>query len=166
MSRCVLAIASAAMWACGAEGDAVAESGSSAGQDTGTDGRSVEDARIGDDAGIDAAADMGGDGETGGSPADDAGQPEGTTCTGAPGDGTETLLDLGYDRADCQRGPLPPAHAFFYGAGLLGKRGGAPGLAAPAVACRHGNHNHDRNNEPCEPSHPLPPLKITRHYSR
>jgi acetyl esterase/lipase len=119
MSRCVLAIASAAMWACGAEGDAVAESGSSAGQDTGTDGRSVEDARIGDDAGIDAAADMGGDGETGGSPADDAGQPEGTTCTGAPGDGTETLLDLGYD-------PPPGAAGALTTLDLVRCRGAAP----------------------------------------
>jgi hypothetical protein len=75
-------IGSAAMWACGAGRDAVADSGLSAGLDTGLDGRVVED------AGIDAAADMGGDSGTGGSPAADAGQPEDTTCTGAPGDGT------------------------------------------------------------------------------
>jgi arylformamidase len=40
----------------------------------------------------------GGAGVAGGSrPDDDTDQPEGASCAGAPGDGTETLLDLAYD---------------------------------------------------------------------
>jgi arylformamidase len=84
---CVLAIASVSMWACGEGGDSVADTRSG----TGLDGELIEDGRS------DAAADIGSDHGAGGSPNDAPDPPEDTVCAGAPGDGTETLLDLAYD---------------------------------------------------------------------